>query len=243
MSCCDNMLKYIVFLFNFIFFLTGTVLIGAGAYVQIQMKNYFDFLGSQYLNSSIIFIIIGVVVLVVAFFGCCGACTENACMLYTYGTLMALILMVEIGLAVTVYIFKGDAQKFMHEAMQKGMVNYGEADHEGVKVAWDAIQGDFGCCGVTEYKDWETTNYGKTVNGVPDSCCKTFSTGCGKGIFGTGNTNGINTKGCVTELEEVITDNVAAVAGIGVGIAVFQVLAVIVTCFLGAHMRRKMNYV
>lgn len=28
----------------------------------------------------------------------------------------------------------------MHEAMQKGMVNYGEADHEGVKVAWDAIQ-------------------------------------------------------------------------------------------------------
>lgn len=27
--------------------------------------------------------------------------------------------------------------------------------------------------------------------------------GCGKGIFGTGNTNGINTKGCVTELEEV----------------------------------------
>ena len=48
MSCCDNMLKYIVFLFNFIFFLTGTVLIGAGAYVQIQMKNYFDFLGKSY---------------------------------------------------------------------------------------------------------------------------------------------------------------------------------------------------
>jgi len=45
MGCCDNMLKYIVFLFNFIFFLTGTALIGIGAYVQIQMKDYFDFLG------------------------------------------------------------------------------------------------------------------------------------------------------------------------------------------------------
>lgn len=33
--------------------------------------------GNAYLNSSIIFIIIGCVILVVAFFGCCGACTEN----------------------------------------------------------------------------------------------------------------------------------------------------------------------
>jgi len=32
-------------------------------------------------------------------------------MLYTYGTFMALILMVEVGLAVTIYIFKGDAQQ------------------------------------------------------------------------------------------------------------------------------------
>jgi len=35
----------------------------------------------------------------------------EACMLYTYGTLMALILMVEIGLAITVYVFKGGAQQ------------------------------------------------------------------------------------------------------------------------------------
>jgi hypothetical protein len=45
-NCCDNMLKYIVFLFNFAFFATGCILIGIGAYVQIQMKSYFDFLGN-----------------------------------------------------------------------------------------------------------------------------------------------------------------------------------------------------
>jgi hypothetical protein len=33
------------------------------------------------------------------------------------------------------------------------------------------------------------------------------------------------------------------VAGIGVGVAVFQVLGVIVSCFLAANMRRKDNYV
>jgi hypothetical protein len=45
-NCCDSMLKYIVFLFNFAFFATGCILIGIGAYVQIQMKSYFDFLGN-----------------------------------------------------------------------------------------------------------------------------------------------------------------------------------------------------
>ena len=44
-NCCDNMLKYIVFLFNFAFFATGCILIGIGAYVQIKMRSYFDFLG------------------------------------------------------------------------------------------------------------------------------------------------------------------------------------------------------
>ena len=42
---------------------------------------------------------------------------------------------------------------------------------------------------------------------------------------------------------QVIMVNVAAVAGVGAGVAVFQFLAVIVSCFLGASMRRKDNYV
>ena len=60
-------------------------------------------------------------------------------MLYTYATLMALILLVEIGLAVTVYVFKGDARKFVSEGMAQGMQNYPVSDkdgHEGVKETW-----------------------------------------------------------------------------------------------------------
>lgn len=52
-NCCDNMLKYIVFLFNFCFFITGGLLIGIGAYAQIKLKSYFDFLG-KFRNYSLI---------------------------------------------------------------------------------------------------------------------------------------------------------------------------------------------
>jgi len=42
------MIKYLIFLLNFIFLLTGCVLVAAGAYVQSQMKEYFDFLGNVF---------------------------------------------------------------------------------------------------------------------------------------------------------------------------------------------------
>ena len=75
MNCCDSMLKYIVFLCNFIFFLTGAAVLGIGIYVQLEFTEYYDFLSEKYLGSGIILMVVGGVILIVAFFGCCGACT------------------------------------------------------------------------------------------------------------------------------------------------------------------------
>ena len=106
MGCCDNIIKYVIFLFNFIVFLVSVALIGMGAYIQVQMNQYLDFLGDTYLNTSVILIIIGGVMLLISFFGCCGACTENPCMVYTYAALMGLILLSAVGVAITIYVFK-----------------------------------------------------------------------------------------------------------------------------------------
>ena len=75
MNCCDSMLKYIVFLCNFIFFLSGAAILGIGIYVQVVFTEYYDFLSEKYLGSGIILMVVGGVILIVAFFGCCGACT------------------------------------------------------------------------------------------------------------------------------------------------------------------------
>ena len=96
----------IVFLFNFVLVLTSVALIGIGAFIQINMTKYFDFLGNTYLNTSIILIIIGALMLMVSFFGCCGACQKNPCMMYTYGTMLTLILVSLIGVASAVYVYR-----------------------------------------------------------------------------------------------------------------------------------------
>ena len=64
------------------------------------------FSDNSYIGSAVVLIVLGAIIMVVAFFGCCGACTENPCMMYTYGTLLALILIALIGVTVTIVVFK-----------------------------------------------------------------------------------------------------------------------------------------
>ena len=106
MGCCETMLRYIIFLINFVFFLASVAVIAIGAYIQIQMKTYLEFIDNSYIGSAVVLIVLGAIIMVVAFFGCCGACTENPCMMYTYGTLLALILIALIGVTVTIVVFK-----------------------------------------------------------------------------------------------------------------------------------------
>jgi len=77
--------------------------------MAIEMGDYFDFLGTSDLApgvglSAYIFIGIGVLVTIIAFFGCCAACTDNACMMYTFASLMAIILIAEVGVAIAAFV-------------------------------------------------------------------------------------------------------------------------------------------
>jgi len=241
MGCCDVLIKYIVFLFNFVFFLTSVALIGIGAYIQIHMTKYLDFLGSTYLNTSIILIIIGALMLVVTFFGCCGACTENPCMMYTYGTMLTLILLSLIGVAITVYVFRGDAREVITKTMADSLKNYNEEEHKGVTETWNIMQSDFKCCGVNNFTDWEGTPAFTNTGDVPDTCCKEFTEGCGKGAGQS--TDEIYTTGCFVLFENFILSNAAAAAGVGVGVIVLLFLGVCVSCCVARGLASKNSYV
>ena len=91
MNCnCSVKVDFVVF--NLIFALVGLVLMGFGVFVQVEAKDYLNFLGSNYTNTPVFIIILGAIIFVVAFFGCCGAIKENKCLMYTYGFLLFVIL-------------------------------------------------------------------------------------------------------------------------------------------------------
>jgi len=240
-SCWQSFVKYFVVIFNLFFALAGLVLIGLGTYLQVKAKQYLDFLNSTYTNTPIVLIIIGVAIFIVAFLACCGACTEKSWMVYTYSGILLAILLTQFGAGIAAFVLNGDLSHTIESNMVDGMKNYGTDEHGGVTDTWDFVQQELKCCGVETYTDWGKVQGGP--QGVPDSCCKHKTENCGNMDMETGfNISTIYTDGCLVVVEEKFVSNIGLVAAAVVGLALVEVLGIIMSCYLGSKIKRAEQY-
>jgi CD63 antigen len=66
-----------------VFQISGIAILSIGAITQDFYTTYTDFLHGKFFVGPVLLIVVGVIVFVVAFFGCCGAIKENHCMIMT----------------------------------------------------------------------------------------------------------------------------------------------------------------
>jgi len=226
-NCCESLVKYLLVFWNILFTIAGCVLIGFGAWSQIEAKDYLNFLGENYINTPIFIIIVGCVIFVVAFFGCCGAWRESRCLIFTYAVFLLIILVAQIGAGIAAYMLKGDLSTEVSKKMNEGMQHYGEKGFEGVTDTWDIVQKNLHCCGVQAPKDWYTE--GTFSNGtVPDSCCKDGQEeGCGK------TEKPKFSEGCFKLFEDEFVSNISIIGGVALGVAALEFLVVLIACCLG----------
>ncbi|XP_042200264.1 CD63 antigen [Callorhinchus milii] len=214
-------IKYLIFIFNFLFWVSGIALIVVGILVQTQMNGTFLISDSSASGAPIVIIVVGVVINFVAFFGCCGAWKENYCMVTTFAILITLIFLIEIAAAIAGYIFKDQIRGVLESKFNETMHNYSNKN-----ASIDQLQKKFQCCGNINYTDWfSIPPFNKTV---PDSCCKTPSPDCG---LNTTSSN-IYQIGCVNLIDKWLKENFVIVAGVALGIALFQLLGIIFACVL-----------
>lgn len=236
-TCCESLIKYFMIIANIIFALIGTILIGFGAYAQIEAKDYLNFLGDNYVNTPIFIIILGAIIFVISFFGCCGASKESKCMMYTYGFFLFLILIAQIGAGIAAFALKGDLKDAIEVNMQSGLNSYKNTTE--YKDVWDAVQSNFECCGVKEPKDWYPI---LGDNNVADSCCTNGQEdGCGQNKGPA--LDGVFAEGCFTKFSEVFTDNLNIVGAVAVGVAVAELAICFVAYCMGKRMGNQGQFV
>jgi len=66
-----------------IFQITGVVILTIGAVILAEYGTYEALLDGNYFSTPGLLIAIGVIIFLVAFFGCCGSIRENYCMVLT----------------------------------------------------------------------------------------------------------------------------------------------------------------
>lgn len=221
-----KIVKFLVFGFNLLFLIFGAVLIGVGAYVQIQLKDYLDFIdlaGGSVNGPAIVLIVFGAITFVVAFFGCCGAIKENRCMVMIFAALISLILICELAGGIAAFVLKNKMAAGIKDAMETSLK---QGSGNGTLAVWNSIQHDLQCCGVDGSSDWNRVD-----KPIPDACCAD-----GKDCH---TSKKYFDKGCYEGVENAIVSNIGYVAGAGVGLAVVEILGIILSCCLANAIKNE----
>jgi len=242
-GCLANTVKYSLFATNFLVFLLGCIVLGFGSYVLITGKDFADLVdigGDEslkiYTSASILLIVIACIIVLITFFGCCGAWKENRCMLGTYfTTILVLFICVLVGAVIAVT----QDLDFVRESLKKTQPKYGNdgTENELVTQAWNDVQENYECCGVDWYGDWRqfhdearfTDDQGNHVDEytVPKTCClgvtEDQKTPCME-RDGSNNSTAGYTEGCWSKFETTLDENKNQILYSGIVIIVIMFL-------------------
>ncbi|XP_008291891.1 CD63 antigen [Stegastes partitus] len=219
--------KFLLFFFNFIFWICGLALIVVGILVQVSVHNTFMINDASASGAPIVVIGIGVVIFFIAFFGCCGAWKENYCMVTTFAVLLSLIIIVELAAAIAGYVFRNKISTVVQDSLTEMITNYKNGTEE-FRASVDKLQEDLKCCGVTNSSDWRS--FAPDGNSVPDSCCVNVTANCGKGTMT--DASKVHTEGCRSAVEALLQKNILWVIVAALVIAFLQIMGIVFACCL-----------
>jgi len=227
--------KYVIFMVNFLIFTLSVAVAGTAGVILTRINFKGVNLLKEHLPEGTLYLLIGVsvVAIVISFFGCCGAVQESPCLLYTYASIVFLLLALQIAAAGLIFAFKKDMEQEFKAALKKAIHDY---DHEGGPEykEIDDLQQSLKCCGVESSHDWDSY---VTKNGsFPHSCCANSQTVC-KSV------KEIHPDSCWNVLN-IKLESVAQVAGIvALAVASIQLIAVIGSFLLARSFRREYEVV
>lgn len=218
-----NCIKYLMFFFNFLFWLSGLILIIIGAIVRDKYGDKFADLSDQFANAPVLIIVVGVIVFVIGFLGCCGAVKENYCMVTTFAVLLALIFILEIVAGALGISYRGKVKTYTDKAVLKEIKNYND-NGKSLLMSW--AQETFECCGNKGPADYD--NHAKNDTSV--FCDKGQGVkSCHKGGECSGT---LYTEGCQPKIINFVKENMILVGGVALGIAFIQLLGIVFACLL-----------
>lgn len=226
MACGVSCVKYLVFVFNLLFALTGLTILTVGAIIESAYHHYSNFVGSNVWSAPILLIVVGSLVFIIAFVGCCGALKESSCMVLSFSIFLIIIFLCEIGIGIAGYVKHGQLGSILEKGFNTTMNEY-----EHNEEAWKLIQTELECCGTNGPEDWKQIFHNNTL---PTACCVALPVGQDNCDL-----EHSYTKGCMPKLLHLFESNALIIAGVGVGIALVQLIGVCYACCLYRAFRRN----
>lgn len=217
---------------------------------------------SNYFLGLYILLVVGALMLTVAFLGCCGAFKESQCMLFSFFSCLLIVLVAEVAAGAWAYHNSAKLDTYVRSAVKEAVQD--EYSVVATRTATlDSIQKYFRCCGAEGPNDWQSSVYNNADRSsfvniaisklnvaykVPESCCfeglspEECNSVRNKGLITSIASPVIYTDGCMEKLVNEIKKNIKLVYIVGAGVIGVEILALIFALFLCCAIRRSNNY-
>jgi CD63 antigen len=219
LGCGSSLIKIILFIFNLLCVIGGILFIALGGIILMKTGEVDKaFKDIDVYSVPIALIVIGSIIFIIAFFGCCGAIRESQCMTMTYAFLLFVLIVLQVVIAVVIFIYQEDFRREVEKAIRE-VFAHSETNSEAI----DGMQSGLQCCGAEGPKFWTT---------LPKSCCdKTIAETC---TFITA-----YQRGCVSKIREFVMDFSNYIAYGVLAVAGVELVGVFFACCLATSIRNE----
>ncbi|XP_050720968.1 CD151 antigen-like [Eriocheir sinensis] len=237
-GCCSvSFLKYVLFIFNFLFLVGGVAVLSVAAWTVAEEHTYVAVLTTTtYATTAYLLLLAGLLALPAALLACCAVHKEDKCYLLMYTFLLLFVFLLEAAAGVLAYVYEEQVKGELGHTLQ-GTFRSSYGTDEAATLAIDTLQQEFDCCGALSYRDWKDSEWvlsgAANNNTVPDSCCKTPSPYCGV----RDHPSNIWYNGCIHSLGEELAAHLVVLGAVGCGLCVLQVLGIVLACCLYLKLR------
>ncbi|KAI5634666.1 tetraspanin family domain-containing protein [Phthorimaea operculella] len=217
--------KYILVTINFLFLITGIIILAVGSSVQKAYNGYYHFLSERFFSLPAFCIATGIIIFLIALAGFYGAYTENYYMNMAFAGAMVVMFIFQLSACIAGYALKSNTVALIQQKLTETMVTYGTGPGGSLEVTklWDEVQEEFECCGVNNASDWLAPLDTTLTGGVPLSCCKVPAGTTGQ--FTCNTTVAMGT-GCATAFGDWARSHAGSIGAAGVFLVLVQALAV-----------------
>ncbi|XP_078490439.1 CD9 antigen-like isoform X4 [Ciona intestinalis] len=245
--CLYTIAKYLLFAFNLIIWLAGGGTLGVGIWLLVDpsIQDSMDLAGLEiYQAGAIVFVVAGSLILIIGFFGCCGAIKESTCLLGTYFGFLFVIFGLQLGIGIWALVSYDSMEAAINDAMvvkEGGLNKDDDANYVGVEQ-------NLQCCGATRgCTDWEPTSASYGCGCDPTSsnlknisnCVSPGTQGCSDDTFSDTQTGHIYGQPCSEAIYDLIYDNLTIVGAIGLAVAGAEILGMIISMCLCCNVKKK----